>query len=525
MSAMPPVFLRYQQELMQSASMNGVTVVEKSRRTGYSWAAAAIAVMMAAAGKAAGGMNVYYMGYNLEIAREFINYCGSWAKELQLAAGAMQETFFSDPEHPERQIKAFRAEFASGFEVVALPSVPRALRGRQGFVIIDEAAFHDDLPEVLKAAMALRMWGGRVLIISTHNGEMNAFNTLVQEVREGKKPFAILRCTLDDALEQGLYVRIAQQLGLDPSPEAALEWRTKIIAEQGDAADEEFFCIPRAGGAAAIPRALIEKRMVVEGQVLRWTCNDAFVHLAKHIREAECRDWCERELGPVLAALDPSIPCVFGQDFGRKGDLSVIVPMQLLKTLTRRVPFMVELRNVPFEQQQQILFYIADRLPRMRAGKLDATGNGGFLAEVAMQRYGAGRIEPVMMSEPWYRENMPPMKAAFEDGSIELPKDRDVLDDLAMLAWVRGVIRVPERTLGSDGKGRHGDAAIALALAYAASRADPVDYDYRGGVKGPGGIYGGQAPQQRRWSEAPNTEDEDMPRAPGRGMIPVLRPL
>jgi phage FluMu gp28-like protein len=524
MSDMPAVFLTYQQELMSSVSQHSVTVAEKSRRTGYSWAAAAVAATTAMAAKSAGGSDVFYMGYEKEMTREFIDYVAVWAKMIGEAAASVEEFVFTDPDNPDKDIKAFRVSFASGFDVVALPNVARALRGKQGLVILDEAAFMDNLDEVLTAALAHLIWGGKVLIISTHNGEENPFNTLVQEIRAGKKPYHLLRCTFDDALAQGLYKRICFTRGVVWTEEGERDWRAEIFAFYGAGADEELMCIARSGGGAAIPRSLIEKRMVADGPVLRWSCNDMFVHVAKHLREAECRDWCERELGPLLDKLDPNTPCVFGQDFGRKGDLSVIVPLQIMKNLTRRAPFIVELRNVPFEQQQQILFYIADRLPRMRAGKLDATGNGGFLAEVAMQRYGVSRIEPVMMSEPWYRENMPPMKAAFEDGTMELPKDRDVLDDLAMLAWVRGVIRVPERTLGSDGKGRHGDAAIALALAYAASRAEPEEYGYRGGVKASAGLYGSQAPQ-RRWSEQPDTEDEDMPRAPGRGMIPMLRPL
>lgn len=32
-----------------------------------------------------------------------------------------------------------------------------------------------------------------------------------------------------------------------------------------------------------------------------------------------------------------------------------------------------------------------------------------------MQRYGASRIQQVMLSEGWYREHMPPVKAALED--------------------------------------------------------------------------------------------------------------
>ena len=81
------------------------------------------------------------------------------------------------------QVQAFRLKFASGFKIVALPSVPRALRGKQGLVIIDEAAFHKDLAEVLKAAVALLMWGGQVVVVSTHDGSANPFNLLLDDIR------------------------------------------------------------------------------------------------------------------------------------------------------------------------------------------------------------------------------------------------------------------------------------------------------------------------------------------------------
>ena len=525
MSHIGDVFLSYQQKLMTSASTCGVTIVEKSRRTGYSWAAGAIAVLTAGAAHAAGGMDVFYMGYNLEMAREFIDYCGTWAKQLQAAAGEMQETFFTDPDHPDRQIKAFRVQFESGFEIVALPSVARALRGKQGLVIIDEAAFHDDLEGVIKSAMALRMWGGRVLIISTHNGDVNPFNALVEDIRAGKKPYKLLRCTLDDALEDGLYQRICLVSGQAWSPEAETAWRAQLIAEYGDAADEELFVIPREGGGKAIPRALIEKRMNADLPVLRWRCDDRFVHQPDHIRTDVALAWCEEFVKPLLDALDPQTPCVFGEDFARKRDLTYIAPLQILKSLVRRAPFLIELRNVPFDQQREILFYVVDNLPRMRAGKLDAGGNGMYLAEKAMQKYGESRIECVQFSEPWYRENMPKLKAAFEDGSIEIPKDRDVLDDIALLELVRGVIRIPERTLGSDGEGRHGDAAIALALAWAASLADPEEYEYEAGRAAPTGLFGAAIPA-RRFSMTPPVDEDDRQFMGGKsGIMPELRPL
>ena len=120
-------------------------------------------------------------------------------------------------------------KFASGFEIVALASRPRSLRGRQGFVIIDEAAFHDDLKELMKAALALLIWGGKVLVISTHNGEDNYYNTLVKEARSGDKGYGYVRFDFDDALKDGLYQRVCLRTGETWSIEAEAAWRAGMV--------------------------------------------------------------------------------------------------------------------------------------------------------------------------------------------------------------------------------------------------------------------------------------------------------
>jgi phage FluMu gp28-like protein len=162
----------------------------------------------------------------------------------------------------------------------------------------------------------------------------------------------------------------------------------------------------------------------------------------------------------------------------------VIWPLQLRADLRRHTPFVVELRNIPFTQQEEIFFYVTDHLPRFTAGALDARGNGQFLAERAMQRYGA-RMQQVMLTADWYRENMPRYKAAFEDGLIDLPRDAGILDDHRSLVIERGVPRAPERR-GHDvgGGARHGDSAIAAALAYYASTLTPAAYEYRAVPRG-----------------------------------------
>jgi phage FluMu gp28-like protein len=435
--------------------------------------------LTAAADKAAGGMDVFYIGYNLEMAREFIDYVGDWSRQLQSAAVSVEETFWTDPDNPDKEIKAFRVEFASGFKVLALPSRPRSLRGMQGMVIIDEAAFHDDLEELLKSAFALLIWGGRVVVISTHNGEANAFNTLVNDIRAGRKPYQLLRCTFDDALADGLYKRICYTKGEEWTAEKEAVWRDEIIAFYGDGADEELFCIPSEGSGTFLPLSILERCMDPDAPVIRLEYPSSFAQLADHIREAECRDWCERVLAPLLNALDPELRSAFGQDFGRTGDLSVIWPLIIQKNLKLKTPFVVELRNVPFRQQEQILYYIGDRLPRLQAGAIDSGGNGQYQGERAMQRWGANRIAQVHLSTEWYRDNMPRFKAAYEDQEMTMPKDADVLADHRLVEMVGGVARVPtKRTKGDDGKKRHGDSAVAAALAHFASRQDVREYGY-----------------------------------------------
>ena len=74
----------------------------------------------------------------------------------------------------------------------------------------------------------------------------------------------------------------------------------------------------------------------------------------------------------------------------------------------------------------------------------------------AMQRYGS-RIQQVMLSNEWYRENMPRYKAAFEDGKIVIPQDAEVLADHRSLVMDDGVVHVPERRMRSGSGQRHGD--------------------------------------------------------------------
>ncbi|TBW58608.1 hypothetical protein EZI54_03950 [Marinobacter halodurans] len=475
------VLLPYQKAWIEDQSE--LKIAEKSRRTGLTWGEAADAVLTASAAKSAGGTNHYYVGSNKEMAIEFIDACAMWARAFDRAASTVQEEVISDE---DKDILTFNIRFSSGFKIQALSSRPSNLRGRQGNVTIDEAAFHAELAEVLKAALALTMWGSKVRLISTHNGAENLFNELIQDSRAGKKRYSVHRLTLDDACDQGLYQRICQVRGKPWSQAAEKQWKDNLLRDTATREDalEEYYCVPKSGGGAYLSRGMIEARMV-EAPVVRFEGTAEFNAWPEHLRQAEVHDWCESELLPLLKALNPEERHCFGEDFGRSGDLTVIAPMALSQQLKRRVPFLAELRNVPFKQQEQILYYIVDRLPGLQYGALDARGNGQYLAEQAQYEYGADRVEAVMLSQAWYLDAMPRFKAAFEDNGIEIPRDTDVLDDLRALQVIRGIPKLPDAKTGEDKK-RHGDAAIALALAYYASfQQAALEYGYEAIRTGP----------------------------------------
>ena len=261
---LPKVLLGYQAEgvgLLDSVSTH-VLFIEKSRRIGFTWGLASYAALKASKAKNAGGMDVMYISYSQEMTREFIDAVAMWLRAYNVAATEVGEFLFDDSDADgDRSIKAFCIQLASGFEILALSSAPRGLRGKQGVVIIDEAAFVDNLKELLKAALAFLMWGGQVIVCSTHNGAENEFNVQVQEILGGRSKYKHMRVDFDEALRQGLYQRICLVRGKEWSPEGEAEWRQEIIDFYGDGADEELFCIPSMGSGAWLTAPLIEARM------------------------------------------------------------------------------------------------------------------------------------------------------------------------------------------------------------------------------------------------------------------------
>lgn len=478
----PAALLPYQQAWI--ADDAPLKIAEKGRRVGLTWAEAADDVIIAARAKLP--ENVMYISATEDMGREYIEAVAMWARAFDFAADAIGEGLYDDG--GGRSIKTFEVQFpATGHRIVALSSRPTNLRGKQGTVVIDEAAFHQDLPAMLKAALALLLWGSKVRIISTHNGVENAFAQLIDEVRAGKRGAAsVHRITFRDAVAQGLYRRVCLRRGIEWTPAGEDAWVRQAYEYYGDDAAEELDVVPSSGGGRYLSLALISQRMVSAWSadnpggpaLVRGRWDDAFAYLDESVRRYAVAGWVAEQLELHLERLDGDRRHVFGMDFARSADLSVITVLEEGGDLVHRVRLVVELANCPFSSQEQILFTIINTLQRkrFRGGAMDATGNGAALAEAAAQRYGVAMIEQVKLSAGWYVAHMPKLKAGLQDGTLTgIPRDDALRDDLRAIQLVQGVPMVPrvntaaQRAAAAEGAGRgqrrHGDFAVSLLMA------------------------------------------------------------
>ena len=175
------VLLPYQKLWLLDKAL--VKIWEKSRRIGASWCEAFVCAVLASLSKAAGGMDCFYMAYEKTMTQQFISDVAFFARLLNIACSDIEEIVIKDE---DKDILMYKIRFDSGFEVWALPSKARLLRSKQGHFVFDEAAFADEFHEILKAADAFKVWGGSISILSTHNGEDNPFNELLQDIKEGR---------------------------------------------------------------------------------------------------------------------------------------------------------------------------------------------------------------------------------------------------------------------------------------------------------------------------------------------------
>jgi phage FluMu gp28-like protein len=428
MSELGSYFLPYQVQWIRDPS--SFAIGEKSRRIGWTYASSYRAVERRVAGKG----NLYYSSADLTAAREFIDYCrDKWAPAFNVVARETLEEELIE----EDKITSLVLSFNNGTKIVAGSSNPKFFRSKGGDADGDEFAYHREPRELLKAMQpASTVWGHQLRLWSTHNGEGNYFNRLIQAARAGQTKASLHRVTIIDAVEQGLVEKIRNLKSRDDRARQEFLDDVRATVPDEDAWNEEYMCQPSTEQTSLLSYDLLQGCEVPNLQLVR-----------------------------ELTALPRSGRLSAGFDVGRKHDRSVLWVLEKVGDVhwTRMIRV---LAGVNFTAQEELLALL---MMNRAIGRLciDSTGLGAMLAERLHQRYGS-RVEPVNFSAPVKSELAMPLLRLFQDKLVRVPADVEVREDLHAVRKVVTAANNVRFDADRDERG-HADRFWALALAYHAA--------------------------------------------------------
>ena len=454
------VFLPFQKKWADDPSR--LKLLEKSRQTGMTWTSAKRDTIETADADA---LNDVWVSSRDDLqARLYIEDCKYWAGVFKIVAEDMGLQIVD-----ERKNSAYVLRFANGRQIHSLSSNADAQAGKRGTRRLDEFALHPDPRKLYSIAYPGITWGGSLEILSTHRGSANFFNALVVEAREKGNPkkFSPHRVTLQDALDQGFLAKLQSKLPagseiLDMDEAAYFDFIKAGCADE-ESFQQEYMCVPADDAGAFLPFDLIDG-CTLKGPHDLTVKNYGYTSLPAGARN-------------LAGGIDPinlAGNFYLGIDMGRKRDLTVFWLIERTggHLFTRGV---VEMAKTEFSKQAGLLDEFMTMYP-IRRVCIDATGMGMEFAENARKRYGEFRAEEVTFT-PDVKEKLAfPVLKAFQDKSLSIPNDRQVIADLRKVrkeTTAAGNIRFV-----ADNDDGHADRfwALALAIEAAKSFAGPVHF-------------------------------------------------
>lgn len=359
------VWRRYQRKLF--ADKARLIVVVKSRQIGMSEAGAALAVSeaMSTAKRA-----VWILSVNLASGKEVIRKCLQWCRVFAAcdAAGKLPTIVRETTEG---------LELSNGSRITVLPCTARAVRGKTGTVIWDEAA-HAQGDEEIYTAIAPVIASNphlRMILISTAFGDRGVF----YRAYHGKLDTPSLkwskhRIDVNDAVRDGF-------------PASVLDLRGTYTE---DAWAQEFLCAFNSQKDRYYPVQLIKKCYAVElAPDMERVINQRVISI------------------DVASKADTSVAVIVDED----GDQNFHIhsPVVLSTSQDRRT----------YPQQFTMLCDIIGDGEDYTNIVIDANGVGAGLASMLRERYGSKVVE-FIPSASWKSKYIPGLKYDMEAGNVEI---------------------------------------------------------------------------------------------------------
>jgi phage FluMu gp28-like protein len=367
-------------------------ICEKGRQIGLSYADSYDTVKKVAPKDAR--LPVFVGSRDMVQAKQYLLYCKRWARILNHAAEDLGEVLFDK----DKDLTAFELKFANGLSIYSLSSSPDAFAGKTGHIKLDEFALHREQRELYRIAKPATQWGGQVSVISTHRGTGTVFNELIRDVKEKDNPmgWSLHTIPIQRAVLDGIVERINLVSGRSETRE---DFTNRLRRECIDEEQwlQEYCCVPADDASAFITYELIAA--------------------------AEAEN-CHKDYDYLL---DAKNPLFIGVDVARKQHLAVIdIEEKIGDVMWERTR--IEMLNTKFSEMEDILYrYLA--LPQVKRCCIDGTGLGMQLAERAIDKF-SWKVEAVTFTGPVKEELAYPVRSAFEDRRIRIPRDAALRADL-----------------------------------------------------------------------------------------------
>jgi phage FluMu gp28-like protein len=164
-----------------------VVIWEKSRRIGATFTNAFYSIWYCYNYK----QNCCFSSSKLDYAKDFLCDVRIWGELIEATTG---RSVINEVNSTKNTIF-----LNNGKKIMALSSEPKNLRSKEGLIILDEFAHHDDQESMWRAAQGSIARKGQLRVLSTHNGPSCFFYKLVKE----ENGFAKMKTTMQDALKDG----------------------------------------------------------------------------------------------------------------------------------------------------------------------------------------------------------------------------------------------------------------------------------------------------------------------------------
>ncbi len=398
--------------------------------------------------------------------RELIGKCAMHAKAYGRAAEILDEDYVVD----EKRFRQLTIAFPNGARIVGLPANPDTARGWSMNVGLDEFWIHRDAREIWSALFFTITRGYRIRVASTPMGKLHQaykiYTDWTRRAAEGDQNYSVRKITIHDAIAGGLELK-------DPM--------TGEILQDAEAlrlalADDEIWA------QEALCEILDEATAFLAYELIQSCEDDTIVGMppwaVRLVEKAEARyhEYLRTKVDLPVALEDileiSKLSAVgqelyLGMDIGRRRDLSVIwIDDKIGSTLVTRA--VIPMARTPFYVQQKVLWTLLENTPIRRAC-IDQTGIGAKLAEDAIDRFGAHRVEGIDFTAGNKEALAGGLRQVMEDRQTALPVDpviRNSFHSVKRIQTTTGHFRYDAEKSEQTG---HADHFWAKALAVQAA--------------------------------------------------------